>query len=135
MDTPYDTWAFCGGGPEADVLAELVLSRQKTATASWLDSYRAEGEMLPLAGAYSVILYDNGQAACVIQNDRVDVVPFYEVPASHAMLEGEGDKSLGNWRSVHTQLFQAECAELGIPFHREHEVVLEQFHMVYPIVG
>ncbi|MEE1251433.1 MAG: hypothetical protein UHU19_19720 [Lachnospiraceae bacterium] len=55
----YEAWAFCGGGPAADELAQLVLAGEKTATASAYDCYLAEGEALPKPGDYSVILYDN----------------------------------------------------------------------------
>ena len=66
--TPYEAWAFCGGGPFADELAALVLAGTKTATASAFVAYEAEGEPLPEPGCYSVILYEDGSAAGVIRD-------------------------------------------------------------------
>ena len=129
--TPYEAWAFCGGGEMGDALAYLTLKGVKTGTASWQDSYEAEGEALPEAGEYSVILFDDGEAACVIRTDSVEVVPFDEVSAEHAFAEGEGDRSLAYWRQVHEEIFTEECAEDGIAFDRSHCAVLERFSVVY----
>ena len=131
-DTPYDAFAFCGGGKIGDELAELVLCGKKRATASWYDSYICEGEALPSADGISMVLYDNGDAACIIKNTSVAVVPFYSVTERHARLEGEGDLSLGYWRDVHTKVFSDECAEEGIEFLPDHSVVLEEFECVFP---
>ena len=67
FDTSYEAWAFCGGGPIADELATLVLEGTKTATASVLIAYETEGDPVPQAGCYSVVLYDDGTAAGVIR--------------------------------------------------------------------
>ena len=37
-NTPYEAWAFCGGGPAADELAELVLERKKFMTYTFAHS-------------------------------------------------------------------------------------------------
>ncbi|GEM_PF-59865 len=128
---PYEAWAFCGGGEVGDDLAYLVLKGEKTGTASWQDCYTAEGEKLPKAGDYSVILFDNGEAACVIRTESVVTKPFYEVSAEHAYSEGEGDKSLAYWRQVHEEVFGQDCAEDGIAFDKSHCAVLERFCVVY----
>ena len=48
-----DAWAF---GVEADLLADLVLRGEKTATASAYDLYALEDEPLPQEGTFDVIL-------------------------------------------------------------------------------
>lgn len=64
-DRRHDMWKFCGGGAFSDELANLVLTGVKTATASTKLAYEMEDESLPDVGTYSVILFDNDEAACL----------------------------------------------------------------------
>ena len=125
-----DAWAF---GVEPDQLADLVLKREKSATASAYDLYQIDGEPIPQAGTFDVILDGQGQAVCIIKVTKVTVVPFNQVSAEHAFKEGEGDKSLAYWRQVHEELFTEWMAEAGLAFSEETGVVLEEFCKVYPI--
>lgn len=125
----YEAWAF-GGAP--DKLAALVLGGIKTATASAFPLYELEGEPLPKAGEYSVILDSRDEAVCVIRTTRVYVVPFDQVSAEHAYLEGEGDRSLAYWRGVHEEFFTEEMAAAGLAFDPKMQVVCEEFMLVYP---
>lgn len=125
----YDAWAF-GGDP--DGLAALVLAGVKTAAASAYPLYEPEGEPLPEAGAYSVILDGRDEAVCVILTDRVTVVPYRDVGAEHARREGEGDRSLAYWRRVHEAFFREEMAAAGLVFTEDMPVVCEEFHVVWP---
>ena len=127
-DCEYEAWAF---GMEADLLAHLVETGEKTATASAYPLYIVENEPLPEMGAYSVILDSKENAVCVIQTKKVSVVSFREVTAEHAYKEGEGDKSLAYWREVHEKFF-AECLnEAGLEFTYDMEVVCEEFTVVF----
>ena len=125
-----DAWAF---GVEPDQLADLVLKGEKTATASVYDLYQIDGEPIPQAGTFDVILDGQGQAVCIIKVTKVAVVPFNQVSAEHAFKEGEGDKSLAYWRKVHEEFFTEWMAEAGLAFSEEAGVVLEEFCKVYPI--
>lgn len=127
----YETWAFCGGGEAGDRLASLVLAGVKTATSSAYRPYGLEGEEIPKAGEYSVILYDDGRAACVLRTTKVSVVPFKDVDERHAWLEGEGDRSLAYWRNVHLEFFGEELSSMGLTFDEDELVVLEEFEVVY----
>ena len=131
INADYDEWAFCGGGEIGDELAQLVLEGKKTATASAYIAYQTENEPLPQAGEYSVVLFDSGEAACIIRNVRVSLVPFKKVPAEHAYCEGEGDRSLEYWRSVHREAFETDYAAAGLPFDEDGLCVLEEFEPVY----
>lgn len=125
----YDAWAF-GGDP--DGLAALVLAGTKTATASAYPLYALEGEPLPEAGEYSVILNSRDEAVCVILTDRVTVTPYRDVGAEHARREGEGDRSLTYWRQAHEAFFREEMAAAGLTFTEDMPVVCEEFHVVWP---
>lgn len=130
--TRHALWKFCGGGVFADELANLVLAGVKTAIASTKLAYELEGEDLPETGTYSVILFDNEEAACVIRDTKVSVVPFDQVSAEHAYKEGEDDRSLEKWREVHCRAFAPDYQAAGLPFDESGECVLEEFEVVYP---
>ncbi|MEG0693669.1 MAG: ASCH domain-containing protein, partial [Oscillospiraceae bacterium] len=102
----------------------------KTATCSshWL--YEVEDEPLPEVGNYSVIENWKGNAVCIIKTTAVNIVPFDEVTAEHAYKEGEGDRSLAYWRSVHEKVYKAELAEFNKEFSTRMLVVCEEFEVV-----
>ena len=124
----FDAWSF-GGNP--DGLAALVLAGKKTATASAFPLYELEGEALPRAGEYSVILDSRDHALCIIRTTRVFVTPFRDVDDRQAWKEGEGDRSLEYWRRVHREFFTGELAEVGLTFSEDLLVVCEEFELVY----
>ena len=125
-----DAWAF---GEESDLLADLVLKGEKTATASAYDLYALEGESLPQEGTFDVILDSQNQAVCIVEITRVSVQPFNQVSAQHAYKEGEGDKSLTYWRQVHEDFFTDCLGQAGLIFTPDSKVVLEEFRKVYPL--
>lgn len=127
-DHEYEAWAF---GVDADLLAHLVVTGRKTATASAYALYETEKEPLPAEGAYSVILDGKEQAVCVIRTTKVTVVPFCEVTAEHAYKEGEGDGSLDYWRKVHERFFKECLQAAGLKFTPDMKVVCEEFAVVY----
>ncbi len=127
-DCEYEAWAF---GVDADELAQLVVSGEKTATASAYPLYAVDSEELPKVGEYSVILDAKENAVCVVRTQKVTVVPFHEVTAEHAFKEGEGDKSLGYWRQVHEEVFTQWMGEAGLEFSLDMMVVCEEFSVVY----
>lgn len=125
-----DAWAF---GVEADLLADLVLKGEKTATASAFDLYSVDNEPLPQEGTFDVILDSQNQAVCIIEITNVSVQPFNQVSAEHAFKEGKGDKSLAYWRQVHEDCFAEWLREVGLAFTPDSKVVLEEFRKVYPL--
>ncbi len=120
--TPYSAWAFCGGGAVGDELAQLVLAGTKTATASALLAFELEQEPLPKVGEYSVILLDSGEAAGVICDTKVTLVPFDEVSGARAYREGEGDRSLAYWKKVHRKAFTPDFEAAGEALRRAQAV-------------
>ena len=84
----FDAWAF---GVEADLLADLVLKGEKTATASAYDLYSLEDEPLPQEGTFDVILDSQNQAVCIVEITKVSGRILNQVSAEHAFKEGEGD--------------------------------------------
>ena len=125
-----DAWAF---GVDVDLLADLVLRGEKTATASAYGLYALEAESLPQEGTFDIILDSQNQAVCIVEITKVSVQPFHQVSADHAYKEGEGDKSLAYWRQVHEECFAEWLKEAGLTFTPESKVVLEEFCKVYPL--
>ncbi len=128
LSDEYEAWAF---GEKADELSTLVLTGKKTATSSAYDLYAVDGEKLPGAGDYSVILDSEECAVCIIRNISVKIVPFGEVDSEFAAKEGEGDGSLEYWRCVHHTFFSECLGKANLPLCDSTPLVLEEFEVVF----
>ena len=127
-----EAWAFGAGADQADRLLDLVLRGTKTATASSLWDYEADGETPPAEGEYSIVLDGRGVPRAVIQTLSVSIVPFDHVTAAHARAEGEGDLSLAGWRAAHERFWRAHATSTR-GFDRGMPVVCEGFRLVHGI--
>lgn len=127
---PPPAWAFGATPKQADKLLALVLSGTKTATAGALWDYQAEGEELPAPGALGIVTDGRGVPQALVVMTQVEIVPFDEVSAEHAYLEGEGDRSLATWRQVHERFF-TEHAVHSHGFSPDMPVVLQRFAVLY----
>lgn len=125
-----EAWAFGATLEHADELLLLVLDGTKTGTASSLQDLEAEGEALPEVGQPSVILDGRGLPRAVIVTTAIDVVPFAEVSADHAYSEGEGDRTLSEWRSIHAD-FWREYGQGPSGFSADMLIACERFQLIY----
>ena len=126
-----DAYHFCADEKNADLCAQLVLKGEKRATASLLWAYADEDEPLPEIGQLTVISNWAKIPQCVVETTSVVIRPFNEVDAEFAYEEGEGDKSIAYWRSVHWASFSNECQRLGRQPDEQMPVVLERFKVVF----
>ena len=126
----YAVWSFGDGPLLANQLLNLVIDGRKQATATLQATLELEGEVVPVVGGVSVITYADGSPGAIIQTTGVEVVPFSEVGAEHARLEGEGDLSLEQWRRDHERFFLRELARHGRPFSPDLPVVCERFALL-----
>ena len=124
----WEAWSF---GEAPDKLAELVVQGIKTATCSAYDLYQIDHEPLPQAGDYSIILDSGEEAVCIIKTLKVYVTEFKNVSEEHASKEGEGDRSLEYWRTVHENFLRNELAAVRKSFDENTKVVCEEFEVVY----
>lgn len=113
----------------ATKLALLVRDGPKRATTALASSFDEKDEPFPVVGTYSVILDGVGEPVCIIQTTRVDTVRFGDVDEQFAWDEGEGDRTLEDWRRSHLWFFEAD----GTPMTDDDLVVLERFDKVWPI--
>ncbi len=122
---PPPAWSFGRDAAEADELVALVLNGIKTATSSARSEYEHADE-IPTAGLLSILLDGGEHPRALLRTTEVSVVPFDLVGPVHAAAEGEGDRSLEHWRSVHRDFFGRDDS----PFDPEMEVVLERFVVI-----
>lgn len=127
-----DAFGFGGEGQIADELAALVLAGKKRATASLPVEYTSLGEELPRAGDLSIVLDGSGSPVAIIERTSVNVVPFQEVTAEFAAVEGEGDGSLAYWREAHAGYFGQVCERLGGALEATTPVLCQCFRVVWP---
>ncbi|WP_456272136.1 ASCH domain-containing protein [Bacillus sp. AK031] len=127
----YDSWYFCDNEEDANQLAQLVLQGTKRGTASLHLHFAVHNEEPPKEGCLSIITNWQGEAQCIIETVKVDIVPFREVTEEFARIEGEGDKSLAYWNDAHRRFFTRELAEHDLKLDESMLVVCEEFRVVY----
>ena len=121
-------------GNTANLAAELgalVASGRKTATAAYDDVYSHYKIERPQMGDTEIICDFAGSLLAVIEISDLRVIPFEEVGADHARLEGEGDRSLEHWRRIHREYFEAEGEAIGVPFSDGSLILCQRFRLVY----
>ena len=128
----YQVWHFSDNEKSANRLGELVRAGVKTATCSLLWSYEVEGQPLPGADEYNLIVNWEGTPLCIILTTQVEVREFNKVDAIFAYEEGEGDRSLDHWRKVHWEVFSDECNMIGYRPVPGMPLVCERFRKLYP---
>jgi len=126
-----EAFHFDDNEPSANELAQLVLAGTKRATAGLVWSFESASMLLPKAGDLSVVTNWARTPLCVIETQRVDIVPYEEVSADFAATEGEGDGSLRYWQQVHWAYFGRECQRIGREPSPRMPVVCERFAVVY----
>ena len=107
-------------------LNTLVLSGVKTATAGLVQEYDDENEELEHVGERQVLVDDNDEFVAVIEVTGVEVVRFADVPWDFARAEGEGDRSIEEWREGHG----AYWARQGTPVTDDTRIVCLRFRLV-----
>ena len=131
-DRFYEACQFGDSPALIDELAQLVLSGRKRATAGAVWSYEASGLGLPRPGLLSIVTDAEDRPLCIIETTQVDVLPFDQVTAEFAAIEGEGDGSLAYWQDAHRAYFTRECERAGRRFSEDLLLACEQFRVVWP---
>lgn len=117
---------------QQDQLAKLVYDGLKTATTSAYDLYKQdETDPLPKLDEYGIILNGHRQPVCITKTVVVETVPFLQVSAEHAYHEGEGSRTLEEWRKVHWDFFKREYQEENHEFNETLPCVCEVYEVVY----
>ncbi|WP_200208402.1 ASCH domain-containing protein [Micromonospora coerulea] len=107
-------------------LNTLVLAGVKTATAGLTTEYAQENEELEHVGERLVLVDDHDALVGVVEVTGVEVVRFADVPWDFARAEGEGDRSIEEWREGHA----AYWARQGSPVTDDSQIVCIRFRLV-----
>jgi uncharacterized protein YhfF len=103
-----------GDSPElSESLLELIRAGRKRAGTGLLWAYEHDGEHIACAGDIEIAIDHLHRPAVVTRIVISEVVPFCEVTAEYAAVEGEGDGSLEYWRKAHWAFFTRECLRIG----------------------
>ncbi|KOX38310.1 MULTISPECIES: ASCH domain-containing protein [unclassified Streptomyces] len=95
-------------GPLRDRLVAAVLSGEKTATTGLLLEYEAENEELPEVGERSAVIDSDGREVAVVEITEVRVLPLRDADLRLALGEGEGYRSVAEWRAGHDDFWHGE---------------------------
>ena len=128
MADPYadaTTFAFGDSPQMADALLALVLAGTKTATCGALRDFPEGSAARPQVGRRDVVLDGRGRRAAVIETLEVMVCRFHEVDEQFAADEGEGLRTLAEWRESHQAYFTRNGG-----FAPDMELLCERFRLV-----
>ncbi len=136
MDTaglPHAEFAF--PGPLRDQLVAAVLDGTKTSTTSLRLEYERVGDPLPAVGERSVLVDSQDRPLAVLEVTDVRLAPLAEVDLAHVVDEGEGHRTLAEWRAGHEDFWhgdqmRAELADPGFTVDDTTVAVLERFRLV-----
>ncbi|MFD4759159.1 ASCH domain-containing protein [Streptomyces sp. NPDC058439] len=140
---PLKPFLLAFPGPLRDRLVAAVLAGAKVSTTGLLAEYEAEREELPPVGERSALIDSDGRELAVLEVTEVRVLRLGDVDLQHAIDEGEGDRSVAEWRAGHEKFWHGkEMREaLGDPEFTVDDdtmVVAERFRVVElldPVVG
>ena len=104
-DLPIAEFAF--PGPLRDQLVAAILDGTKTTTSGLVADYEHEGEPLPRPGERQVVVDSVGNRVAVIEITAVRVIRLADVDLAHALGEGEGYKSVADWRAGHERFWHS----------------------------
>ncbi|GAB6093403.1 ASCH domain-containing protein [Furfurilactobacillus curtus] len=123
-----EPWGFGNNPQMANDLAQLVVQGIKTATSSAVTDPINEPPVQ--VGDYDIVLDGQQQPVAIIKTVVQETMPFNRVTAEHAYHEGEGDRTLANWRSAHEAFWRQELAQEAIKFSDQLSVSCEVFELV-----
>lgn len=120
----FEAQGFAGTEKIAALLAE-----KKRAAFSTYAVYAIDNEILPVSGEFYIVKNADEEAVCAIQIQRVEILPFNEVPWSLAALDGE-DENLQEWRERTREILEEESEIIGYEFREDIKLVFMEFKIV-----
>ena len=125
--TPHSPFWFGGDKSLSDELIHLVKTGRKTATASLLWEWQAEGLKPPSRGEVHLLLDWSNTPLGTLTNVDIQIMPFSAVSTEFAAKEGEGDLSLEWWRNAHLAYFTQVCKNINRSPSADMPVVCQEF--------
>jgi uncharacterized protein YhfF len=130
LDEPYRVRRFGDTENMTNALTALILSGEKTITATTPWSFAREAERRPYEGGYSVMLDGKGAPAGLLRTTLLRTLPFDDVTEEYSQFEGKPVRPLAAWRQVHQDFFNRTLAPLGKKWSADMPVTLEKFAVV-----
>lgn len=108
---------FAFPGPLRDQLVGAILAGTKTTTTGLVADYEHDGEPLPWPGLRQAVIDSAGNRVAVIETTAARVLRLGDVDLAHAVGEGEGYRSVTEWRAGHERFWHSTEARdaLGDP--------------------
>jgi len=127
-------WPLGDNEIDGSLLGSMAARGLKTGSSSLLIEYGKNQSLLPKDQQVSVIIDWESRPICVIQTEKVSIVPFGKVGADQATADALGDGSLTYWQDVHWELFSAICAENKEEMGDDMDVVCERFRCLKSLI-
>lgn len=115
----------------SEELLELIRVGRKRAGTGLLWAYEAESTVIPAEGDIEIVVDHRNAPAFITRLTSVTVMPYADVGAAYAAIEGEGDGSLEYWRRAHWAFFSRECLRLGRQPENSMPVVCGVFEVLH----
>ncbi len=122
---------FCDNEKDANTSIKLINKGLKKATAHSLLGLQLRNEPLPKIGDFRVVTNWEGQAKSIVRTISVKMTPFFNIDEHHALMEGEGDKSLAYWKKNHWDYYTRELAPYNRVPRESMIIVCEVFEKVF----
>ncbi|MEM6892704.1 MAG: ASCH domain-containing protein [Bacteroidota bacterium] len=124
---------FHNNREDANRLAQLTLEGKKQASSGLYGLYQQYGVALPTVGTQQIVTDFDGKAKAIIENTKVDTIPFHQVSEAYATLDmGTNIEPLKKWRKAHWDFFESYLKESGSQPTDEMLVVCVRFKTIWP---
>jgi uncharacterized protein YhfF len=140
MATPERVCEFGFPGPLRDRLVDAVLRGEKTATSALMVEWEEEAEPLPNVGEHQTVVDSEGHPVAVIELVAVDVIRLGDADLRLALEEGEGFRSVAEWRDDHERFWNDEVKPqlrggAALLLDDDTQVVAQRFRLVERLPG
>ena len=119
------TFSFGDSPAMADELLALVLAGTKTATCGAVRDFGPGKDAPPVVGRRDIVLDGAGRPAAIIETVEVTIRRFGEMDQQFAYDEGEGFRTLANWREGHRDFFERNGG-----WSEDLELICERFRLI-----
>jgi len=123
---------FHNNEKDANRLAELTIKGKKKASSGLLSLYKQYNVDLPKVRAKQIITDFDGKAKAIIENMRVDTIPFNKISKEYAELDmGTDIEPLKKWKKAHWDFFESFLEESGEKPTEEMLIVCVKFETIW----
>ena len=118
-----EEWCLGDTKEMANQLFELVKSGIKTATSYLCKEKNHDNK-------FSILTNWDKSEKLLLETISINIVEFKNVSEEHAFKEGENDRTLENWKTIHKDFFENESKKNNIIFTDETKIVCEEFKVL-----